>query len=100
MGTLGANSMPCGRRVRCAMVLPDRRLRNRTVTHATQWLSTVWTAVRSAFSSSGRADLTLREGDVAPNFELAGSDGLVHSLDKLQQRWVVLAWFPKAFTGG
>ena len=40
-------------------------------------------------------------GTVAPPFELAGSDGSVHRLaDHAGKRAVVLAWFPKAFTGG
>jgi hypothetical protein len=42
-----------------------------------------------------------RLGDPAPRFELPGSDGRVHRLaDSLGLRPVVLAWFPKAFTGG
>jgi len=42
-----------------------------------------------------------RPGDRAPLFSLAGSDGRVHRLaDHLGLRPVVLAWFPKAFTGG
>jgi hypothetical protein len=40
-------------------------------------------------------------GDPAPAFTLPGSDGKTHSLsDHVGQRAVVLAWFPKAFTGG
>ena len=40
-------------------------------------------------------------GVKAPDFELKGSDGKVHRLsDHLGQRAVVIAWFPKAFTGG
>lgn len=40
-------------------------------------------------------------GAVAPPFELPGSDGSVHRLsDQVGKRTVVLAWFPKAFTGG
>jgi peroxiredoxin Q/BCP len=43
----------------------------------------------------------LAVGDAAPQFELVGSDGKTHRLtDHLGQRAVVLAWFPKAFTGG
>jgi peroxiredoxin Q/BCP len=37
----------------------------------------------------------------APSFELRGSDGAIHRLsDHAGKRAVVLAWFPKAFTGG
>jgi hypothetical protein len=42
----------------------------------------------------------LNVGDRAPEFKLPGSDGKVHSLSGYQGRTVVLAWFPKAFTGG
>jgi peroxiredoxin Q/BCP len=40
-------------------------------------------------------------GDEAPAFELPGSDGKTYSLaDFRGKKAVVLAWFPKAFTGG
>ena len=39
-------------------------------------------------------------GDSAPAFDLPGSDGNTHSLGQYAGRTVVLAWFPKAFTGG
>lgn len=43
----------------------------------------------------------LNEGDEAPNFELKGSDGNLHKLaDFKGEKVVVIAWFPKAFTGG
>ena len=43
----------------------------------------------------------LAAGDPAPAFSLPGSDGKTHSLaDYAGKRVVVLAWFPKAFTGG
>ena len=42
----------------------------------------------------------LKVGDVAPSFELAGSDGTTHRLADYRGKTVVLAWFPKAFTGG
>lgn len=42
-----------------------------------------------------------RPGDPAPSFALAGSDGQVYRLtDFVGRQPVVLAWFPKAFTGG
>jgi hypothetical protein len=43
---------------------------------------------------------TLKAGDPAPNFALQGSDGKVHRLADYKGKTVVLAWFPKAFTGG
>jgi len=44
----------------------------------------------------------LEVGDKAPDFSLMGSDGERHELKKIlaEGRGVVLAWFPKAFTGG
>jgi hypothetical protein len=43
----------------------------------------------------------LKVGDVAPAFDLQGSDGKTYKLaDFKGKRAVVLAWFPKAFTGG
>ncbi len=42
----------------------------------------------------------LKVGDVAPPFTLQGSDGKTHSLASYKGKTVVIAWFPKAFTGG
>ncbi len=40
-------------------------------------------------------------GDKAPDFKLTGSDGQEYSLaDFAGKQAVVIAWFPKAFTGG
>ena len=40
-------------------------------------------------------------GDPAPAFSLAGSDGKTYTLDQFKgKQAVVIAWFPKAFTGG
>jgi len=50
-------------------------------------------------SDEGRASLAV--GDAAPAFSLAGSDGKTHSLaDYAGKKAMVIAWFPKAFTGG
>ncbi len=50
-------------------------------------------------AASRTADL--KPGDPAPDFALAGSDGKTHRLsDYRGKQAVVLAWFPKAFTGG
>ena len=53
-----------------------------------------------AVSSGNVFGQDLGPGDVAPAFELPGSDGKTHRLDGYRGRTVVLAWFPKAFTGG
>ena len=42
----------------------------------------------------------LKAGDRAPDFTLPASDGKTYQLSKLRGKTVVLAWFPKAFTGG
>jgi peroxiredoxin Q/BCP len=42
----------------------------------------------------------LTAGDPAPDFSLPGSDGRTYRLKDLAGGPVVLAWFPKAFTGG
>jgi len=42
----------------------------------------------------------LKVGDKAPDFSMVGSDGKTYSLADLKGKAVVLAWFPKAFTGG
>jgi thioredoxin-dependent peroxiredoxin len=43
---------------------------------------------------------TLEAGDRAPDFALTGSDGRTYRLSSLAGRAAVIAWFPKAFTGG
>jgi peroxiredoxin Q/BCP len=43
----------------------------------------------------------LKVGDAAPDFSLVGSDGKTYKLaDFKGKQAVVVAWFPKAFTGG
>jgi peroxiredoxin Q/BCP len=43
----------------------------------------------------------LQVGDAAPDFTLQATDGKTYTLSKeLKGRWLVLAWFPKAYTGG
>jgi len=42
----------------------------------------------------------LKVGDKAPDFKLQGSDGKTYALADLKGKAVILAWFPKAFTGG
>jgi peroxiredoxin Q/BCP len=48
-----------------------------------------------------RAAEPLKVGDAAPDFELLGSDGKTYKLSSFKdKKAVVVAWFPKAFTGG
>ena len=52
-------------------------------------------------ASSGTMAKELAVGDPAPEFELVGSDGTTYKLaDFKDKQAVVIAWFPKAFTGG
>jgi len=53
----------------------------------------------SILVSAESSDLTI--GDQAPEFELPGSDDVTYRLAEFRgKQVVVLAWFPKAFTGG
>ena len=53
----------------------------------------------TGFGQAGGPELKV--GDVAPAFNQPGSDGRTHQLDDYKGKSaVVLAWFPKAFTGG
>ncbi len=48
-----------------------------------------------------QAPVELKVGDTAPAFSAPGSDGKTHTLAESKgKQAVVLAWFPKAFTGG
>lgn len=47
-----------------------------------------------------QAPVELKVGDKAPDFSLPGTDGKTYTLSALKGKTVVLAWFPKAFTGG
>jgi peroxiredoxin Q/BCP len=61
-------------------------------------LAALSTAVSTQQPVPGQPDLQV--GDAAPDFTLQASDGQTYSLAKLKGRFVVLAWFPKAFTAG
>ena len=47
-----------------------------------------------------QAPVDLKVGDTAPAFSLPGTDGKTHTLADYKGRFVVLAWYPKAFTNG
>ena len=53
-----------------------------------------------AVTHRGEQLVELKAGDPAPDFTLPGSDGRSYRLKDLAGRPVVIAWFPKAFTGG
>jgi peroxiredoxin Q/BCP len=55
----------------------------------------------AAFGRGVVSPVVLRPGDLAPDFTLPASDGATYSLADFRGRQpVVIAWFPKAFTGG
>ncbi len=59
------------------------------------------TLAAAATVSAGAASAALEVGDTAPDFTLPGSDGNSSSLSSYTGKSnVVLAFFPKAFTGG
>ena len=58
------------------------------------------TAPAQAPAPAPQYSADLKVGDMAPPFTLPGSDGKTHSLSDYKGKTVVLAWFPKAFTGG
>ncbi len=50
---------------------------------------------------TGSAQAEVGVGDDAPEFKLVGSDGKTYSsADFKGKQAVVIAWYPKAFTGG
>lgn len=61
-------------------------------------LSAVLAAGGMMAAQASAQDLKL--GDRAPDFTLPGTDGKTYALAQLKGHWVVLAWFPKAFTAG
>ena len=72
-----------------------------------KWMSMLILGVLLAVGTVGgeRSDVISETktpgGGEAPKFSLPGTDGAIHSLeDHLGKRAVVIAWYPKAFTGG
>ena len=58
-------------------------------------------AVVAAAALSSQFALALEEGEKAPDFQLQASDGMTYSLSQfIGEKPVVIAFFPKAFTGG
>jgi peroxiredoxin Q/BCP len=58
-------------------------------------------AIVAAVAFTGQFALALEVGEKAPDFQLQASDGMTYSLSQfLGEKPVVIAFFPKAFTGG
>ncbi len=57
--------------------------------------------IAAAAGEGNMDEPALKAGDAAPAFSLPGSDGETYTLEQFKgKRAVVIAWFPKAFTGG
>lgn len=65
-----------------------------------KFLSPLCACLALAFGSpAGAAELN--PGDDAPEFSMVGSDGKTYSLSDFKgKQAIVIAWYPKAFTGG
>jgi peroxiredoxin Q/BCP len=72
------------------------------MSHAILRRSSTWVALGVALAVVGVvAAAELKVGDKAPPFTMKGSDGKTYTLDEFKgKQAVVLAWYPKAFTGG
>jgi thioredoxin-dependent peroxiredoxin len=62
--------------------------------------STLLAACAALLCVLNLAAAPLKAGDPAPDFSLQGSDGKTYKLSELKGKNAVIAWFPKAFTGG
>lgn len=66
-----------------------------------KYFATVCLALAVSILGMSKAEAQdLNAGDQAPSFTLPGSDGKTHDLADYKGKTVILAWFPKAFTGG
>jgi len=61
----------------------------------------VLTAILATVALGGQIAAAVEVGDKAPDFSLPASDGSTYSLSQFAgDKPVVIAFFPKAFTGG
>jgi peroxiredoxin Q/BCP len=66
-----------------------------------KWGASVALGATAALFGFSQPAVELKVGDTAPDFSLVGSDGATHTLASFRNKsTVVVAWFPKAFTGG
>jgi peroxiredoxin Q/BCP len=55
----------------------------------------------AVLAMSGSVNAELKVGDDVPDFKMVGSDGKTYSnTDFKGKQAFVIAWYPKAFTGG
>ena len=53
------------------------------------------------FAMTGSASAEVGVGDDVPKFEMVGSDGKTYTSEQFKgKKAYVIAWYPKAFTGG
>ncbi|MEX1224247.1 MAG: redoxin domain-containing protein [Pirellulales bacterium] len=65
------------------------------------WIGFAVLTLAACFAAAPADAVELKENDTAPDFNLPGTDGQMHRLSELTKNHVVvLAWYPKAFTGG
>ena len=61
----------------------------------------VSTLVAGILMMTGNAQAEVAAGDEAPTWKMVGSDGKTYSSDEFKgKKAYVIAWYPKAFTGG
>ena len=97
-----------GRAVRLSKFTPRVHIRGEpaTITRMTvsslfKWGASIAIGVTAGLFGYAQPSAELKVGDQAPAFNLQGSDGKTYALaDFKGKSAVVLAWFPKAFTGG
>jgi peroxiredoxin Q/BCP len=78
-----------------------RKRKGREVLRRLPLAVAAWALVAGSAAAQAPAASELKVGDAAPDFTLQATDGKTYSLSKdLRGKWVVLAWFPKAFTAG
>ena len=79
----------------------ERALRGKKGMHMSTLSRRAAILAGAAAAVSGRALAALAVGDTAPDFTLPGTDGADAKLSSYRgKKNVVLAFFPKAFTGG
>ena len=61
----------------------------------------VSTLLTGMLAMAGNAHAEVAVGDEAPTWKMVGSDGKTYSSDEFKgKKAYVIAWYPKAFTGG